>query len=127
MSERGYIQQFGRALRKPPVVMVGEYSGETYCGLPIIISPMCRVPMPARKHIDRGEMRRNRFFARPFLHKPSAYHKRIQKKWVKRFGMSEGDVLHITSTAAFMSRQGFDRFMAMRASTPRVIAVDDLT
>ena len=111
MSEREYIQQFGRALRKPPVAMVGEYSGETYCGLPIIINDaLCKQKVPVRKHNDRGERRRNRFFARPFKHTPSAYHLRIQKKWNKRFGMQDSDVFYMTPHAAIMSSAAYDKF-----------------
>ncbi len=43
-------------------------------GLRVVSSPLCEQPVPVRKH----KKRRNQ---------TEAYHRRVQKKWVKRFGI----------------------------------------
>lgn len=79
-------------------------------GIPIVINDaLCKQKVPVRKHKDRGEMRRNRFFARPFKHTPSAYHLRVQKKWDKRFGMKDGSRFYLTPHGVIMSSDDYNK------------------
>lgn len=94
-------------------------------GIPIVINDaLCKQKVPVRKHNDRGERRRNRFFARPFKHTPSAYHLRIQKKWNKRFGMQDSDVFYMTPHAAIMSSAAYDKFCKAVTHTKRCYQCD---
>lgn len=58
-------------------------------GRRIYLTPLALRNESVRVHRDRGECRRHRLFAMAYRWKPSAYHKRIQKKWDKRFGVKE--------------------------------------
>lgn len=63
-----------------------KYHMGTLRGLKIYINENLYRDVPVRKHKDRGEVRRHRLF-KSYLHKPSGYHKRVQKKLVKRYGV----------------------------------------
>jgi hypothetical protein len=66
-------------------------------GMDVITSPLCKRMVPARVHKDRGEMHRKNLNNSHLQHRvrPSTYHKRIQKKWNKRFGFVRRDVVFV--------------------------------
>lgn len=83
-----------KALREPDMQVYG---------LKVYVSPLCGLTFPTRLHKDRGDrFRKNRTFSMP----PSNYHKRIQKKWNKRYGFQHfPDVVMATDDIVRVSPQ----------------------
>lgn len=83
-------------------------------GIPIVINNMLPATMPVsvRKHKDRGELRTHRFFKHVRC-RPSAYHKRIQKKWDKRYGMKEQPYYLLMHGRYFMHQDVYAQIKAM--------------
>lgn len=83
-------------------------------GIPVVINNYLPITMQVsvRKHKDRGELRTHRFFKHVRC-RPSAYHKRIQKKWDKRYGMKEQPYCLVAGGRYFMHQAVFDQIRSL--------------
>lgn len=71
-----------------------------YMGLEIVQSPLCKRRVPVREH------------KRPQHPRQFSYHNRVQKKWVKRYGMRDQYDVYLTSRQAFMHPDTFKEMCA---------------
>jgi hypothetical protein len=86
----------------------------TMMGLPVFISPLCASTEPVREH--KQAMRKVRVEQHPLFgpfavlpRDKGCYHKRIQKKWNKRFGTKVVDHIYVHSNAIVISQATFAR------------------
>lgn len=94
----------------------------TFAGLKVYLNDLLIRDEPVRKHKDRGEVRRNRLF-KGFIAKPSGYHKRVQKKWLKRYGTKRVPfyIIHGQSNSVFMHPEFHRMLIAHLANEEKLL------
>jgi hypothetical protein len=81
------LQAYG-GLHFPSPFAVLEAPKMSYMGMPVYTNALCKSRVPVRVHKQRY------FNMRPV---PGNYHNRVQKKWIKRYGMKDQFVTYATT------------------------------
>ena len=98
----------------------------TYNGLPVYLSVLCIRKVPARAHKERMRAFNFDCGGMPLsgtAPAPGGYHKRVQKKWNKRYGFKDAFCAYVTPDAIYMHPEQWAR---IKVALKPFLIVDDM-